>query len=271
VFRTLLERIDQLEGKFRRVTAVNINSSSLKDIAIEVAKSYFEDCRPEAVKILGEESALRDLDENWQHLIRLAHGNNPRVSYQKLLRRLRKTTAELNVSGLSRPPPSHGETSAASELTGPEVLLLQTLEGYVPSAAASYKQGVLDLNPNQDRVSYRGTASEFREALRETMDHLAPDGDVIAQPNFKMEGNQTRPTMKQKVVFILNSRSRSKTQRKSTEKAVEVIDALCGDVARAVYDRASLATHLETTRAEVIKIKRYVDTVLFDLLEVSDR
>ena len=56
----------------------------------------------------------------------------------------------------------------------------------------------------------------------------------------------------------------------STEKSVNLIESLAGDVARAVYDRASLATHVESSRIEVQRIKRYVDTVLFDLLEISE-
>jgi hypothetical protein len=271
LFRALLDQLDQLDGKVRRVKSVNVNSKTLKDDAIALATEYFEEHRARATMLFQDEALITAFDGDWQHLVRLAQGNNARRSYQTLLRRLRKTIAELNVSGIATPSSSSGETTTAIDFSRAETQLLQTLEGYVPSAAASYKQGILDLDPKQERVSYRGTASEFREALRETMDHLAPDADVMAEPNFKAEENQKKPTMKQKVAFILGSRSRSKTQRKSTEKATEVVDALCGEVARAVYDRASLSTHVETTRSEVIKIKRYVDTVLFDLLEIADR
>jgi hypothetical protein len=38
---------------------------------------------------------------------------------------------------------------------------------------------------------------------------------------------------------------------------------------RAVYNRASLATHVQQSKTEVRKIKRYVDTVLYDLLEIA--
>jgi hypothetical protein len=99
---------------------------------------------------------------------------------------------------------------------------------------------------------------------------LAPDSEVLKQPGFKLEENQTKPTMKQKVRFVLTSRDRNKTQRDATEKSVDLIESLVGEVARATYNRASLATHVETTRSEVHRIKRYVDTVLFDLLEISD-
>lgn len=136
-------------------------------------------------------------------------------------------------------------------------------------ATTSYRQGILDLQ-SHGRLSYRGTASEFREALRETLDHLAPDAEVVKQPGFKLEDKQAKPTMKQKVRFVLVSRDRNKTQREAAEKSVDLIESLAGEVTRAVYNRASLATHGETARKEVQQVKRYVDTVLFDLLEISE-
>ena len=145
---------------------------------------------------------------------------------------------------------------------------METLDRLVPSAAASYRQGFNDLN-GVDRLSYRGTAAEFREALRETLDHLAPDDQVMAQEGFALEANQTTPTMKQKVRFVLTSRGRNKTQREAAEKSLALIGELSGEVMRAIYNRASLATHVQESKMEVQKIKRYVDTVLFDLLEIA--
>ncbi len=106
--------------------------------------------------------------------------------------------------------------------------------------------------------------------MRETLDHLAPDEAVGKQEGFKLEDRQTRPTMRQKTRFVLLSRGRGKTQTAVAEKSVGLIESLAGEVMRAAYDRASLATHAETTRAEVLRLKRYVDTVLFDLLEIPE-
>jgi hypothetical protein len=89
-----------------------------------------------------------------------------------------------------------------------EKLILHTPESLVPSAALSYRQGLLDLVGVQ-RVSYHGTAAEFRESLRETLDHLAPDLKVVAQPWYKPEEGQKKPTMKQKARYILDLRERN--------------------------------------------------------------
>jgi hypothetical protein len=176
--------------------------------------------------------------------------------------------SEFSISALSIPVvptvPSGKSASPSSE----ETLILKTLESLVPSAAASYRQGLSDLI-GLERFSYRGTAAEFRESLRETLDQLAPDADVEAQEWYKPEEGQTKPTMKQKARYVLTSRERNKTQRDSAEKMLTLIEELSGEVMRAVYNRASLATHIHQSKREVQQIKRYVDTVLFDLLEIT--
>jgi len=116
--------------------------------------------------------------------------------------------------------------------------------------------------------SFRGTAVELREAFRETLDQLAPDDAVTGQDGFALEKGQTKPTMKQKVRFILRSRRKGSTQRALAEKSLELVETLSGEIARAFYDRASLSAHVQTTRDEVLQLKRYVDTLLFDLLEI---
>jgi hypothetical protein len=108
----------------------------------------------------------------------------------------------------------------------------------------------------------------LREALRETLDYLAPDNDVIAQPGFKLEKDATRPTMQQKVRFILKSRGKNKSQTEAPENAVSVIEERVGALARAVYNRSSVSTHVGTAKQEVQQIKAYVDVVLGELLEI---
>jgi hypothetical protein len=265
----LLKELVAFTGRVKARSSVNVNDEVTKAGAIALATKYFNSFRPVLLETLGDTYDMANLDAGWQELVRLAHGNNARSTYLRVLRRLASELKEANVGALSRASEGRGAGSSPSDLNAAEVQLLGTLEALLPTAAASYRQGLLDLGAEQ-RLSYRGTASEFREALRETLDHLAPDADVTKQTGFKTEDGQTRPTMKQKTRFVLTSRGRSKTQTAVTEKAIAVIEGLTGEVVRATYDRASLATHLETTRAEVQRIKRYVDTVLFDLLEIPE-
>jgi hypothetical protein len=68
------------------------------------------------------------------------------------------------------------------------------------AAANSYRQALDDLT-NGNRVSYRGTAAELREGVREVVDHLAPDDAVTKATGFKLEKDRSRPTMKQTARF----------------------------------------------------------------------
>jgi len=265
----LIASLDTMLSALRRGHTVNVNDQETKDRAIELATSYFKIVRPQLVRSLGEAEEILAHDQEWQGLVRLAHGNNARFTYVKTLRAVKKTLGQLNIRVLSTVSLSDTKHAlGVRSLSAEERLLIETLERLVPSASTSYRQGLLDLRSG-DRLSFRGTATEFREALREVLDHLAPDADVVAQATFKPEPGQTKPTMKQKVRFVLTSRGLNKSQRESTEKSLALIEELSGEVARAVYNRASVATHVQESRQEVQKIKRYVDTVLFDLLEIQ--
>jgi hypothetical protein len=234
-------------------------------LAIGLATRYFSDVRPSIVSAVGEVESVLSHDRQWQQLVRLAHGNNTRRSYLRILGTLRKDLSEFNIASVAATIP---ETTSTSSLSREETRILLTLEALVPSAATSYRQGFNDLI-GPERLSYRGTAAEFREALRETLDHLAPDTDVEKQHWYKRETDQKRPTMRQKARYILISRERNKTQMTSAEKIVGLIEELSGEVMRAVYNRASLATHVHQSKTEVRQIKRYVDAILFDLLEIA--
>jgi hypothetical protein len=265
----LLQRLNDLAAQVKKTRAVNINSRSTKQRAIDTGSFYFKKVREETIKILGETEELQEYDSIWQHLIHLAQGNNAKKTYERLIKELTKTTKDLNVARYSAPPEVPGLKSPKFSYSKGEQILIATLEQIIPSAAASYKQGVEDLNSGTERLSYRGTALEFREALRETLDYLAPDEDVIKEPWFKPETNQAHPTMKQKVRLVLTSRRKNKTKRTAAEKTVELIESLCADIARAVYSRASLSTHVKTSKQEVTQLKRYMDALFFDLLEIG--
>lgn len=264
----LIGDVEAFGAAIRRGRAVNVNDQSSKDQAIGLAGRYFNEARPRIVESLGETEELLEHDQTWQQLVRLSHGNNARRTYFKTISVLRKALAEFNISLLSAQPIRASQPRATLQVSREEALILETLDRLVPSAAASYRQGLADLY-GTDRLSYRGTAGEFRESLREILDHLAPDAEVTGQPGFKLEVGQSKPTMKQKVGYVLSSRGRNKTQRGAAEKSLLLIEELSGEVMRAVYNRASLATHVQESKVEVRTVKRYVDTVLFDLLEIG--
>lgn len=264
----LIADVDAFAAALRRAHSVNVNDQSSKDRAISLATRYFSEVRPEIVATLSDQKLLASHDECWQQLVRLAHGNNARRSHVRTVTQLRKELIAFHLSSLTAKPAATQTDGRAVVFSSEEAAILKTLGELVPSAAASYRQALSDLH-GPERVSYRGTAAEFREALREALDHLAPDADIQAQQGFQLEAGQTRPTQKQKMRHVLQSRGQNRTQRESAEKSLSVVNELSGEVMRAVYSRASLATHVQTSKAEVRKIKRYVDTLFIDLLEIS--
>ena len=145
--------------------------------------------------------------------------------------------------------------------------ILSTLRNLVPSAADSYEQALVDLSAT-DRLSWRGPATDLRESLRETLDHLAPDNDVEDMPGYKPVAGAQRPTMKQKVGYILKNRGISKTLTEPAQNAVDAVDNIIGKLVRSVYNRSSVSTHTPTDRNEVTRIYDFVRVVLCELLEI---
>jgi len=260
----LHKALSLLRDVIQHVRTQNVNADDDKRISIQTGMLYFKACRPFVLALGKPPEFIEKYDSYWQALIKLAHGNNSKRTYQKVLTQLYRMTTEVSVYSKTLP-----DQPAVVTFTSDEEKLIGTLDKMIPSAADSYKQSLIDLKAKNPRLSFRGIAGELREVLREVLDYLAPDTEVMSDPNYHNEPDQTKPTMGQKVRHILRSRRRSKSQRASTEKSIELIEELSGEVTRAVYTRASQATHLEATKSEVGQIKRYLDTVLFDLLEIK--
>lgn len=161
-------------------------------------------------------------------------------------------------------PPGSQTGAARENLTDEDGEILKKLEALVPSAARSYKQAILDLGDDK-RISFRGPALELREALREILDHLAPDADVMASPVFTQESDKPGPTMRQKVRFILRKKG-TQPSSEPPEQAVVALEEALSKLTRAVYERASKATHIAGERGEVIQIRRYVVTLFHEIL-----
>jgi len=146
--------------------------------------------------------------------------------------------------------------------------IFDKLQAILPSAAASYNQAILDLK-DSPRGSTRGTAMELREALREVLDHLAPDGDLQSAPEFKLEAGQSKPTMRQKAHFVLKTRNYPSSMGKAPEDAVELADELAASFVRSVYQVGAVAGHVTSSHLRVNQLKRYVDVALAELLNIG--
>src|SRR5688572_19024554 len=147
----LIGDIEGFDAALRRGSSVNINDQSSKDRAIALATRYFSEARP---YIEGQLSGtdLSAHDAVWQQLVRLAHGNSARSRYRTTVTQLRKELIDFRIRALTAARATPVAPGRQIVFSTEEALILRTLEGLVPSAAASYRQGLADLN-GPERIS----------------------------------------------------------------------------------------------------------------------
>jgi hypothetical protein len=161
-------------------------------------------------------------------------------------------------------PPQNSAKPEAVALTEEDRQIISKLDELVPSAARSYKQAVFDLG-DDNRLSFRGPALELREALREILDHLAPDSEVTAAPEYRQEKEGARPTTRQKVRFIMKKKG-SRSSSDAPEHAVTAFEEAVARLTRAVYERSSKEAHVAGERGTVIQIRRYLVAIFHEIL-----
>jgi hypothetical protein len=262
-WQSLCDNFTRFARHIDQATSVNINAASLRQEARNMAQQYFRQARPILTDLLLEDQ-LSVLDASFRALLEFSDRATAKISYKrhnKSIRRLvPKITSQIELGkGVARQP--------GASTTQEEEKVIQTLDGLVPSAALSYRQAIIDL-ADDNRLSFRGPALELREALRETLDHLAPDDEVTAVSGYATEKGRNGPTMKQKVRFILKARGQSKSSSELPENTTTTLDEMVGTLTRSVYDRSSVATHVATERRAVAQIRRYVVAVLHHILEL---
>jgi hypothetical protein len=261
-------RLSAYKAALAKCKTINVNTSKLKDAAKDIVQIYFRQCRPQLIQTGFQESELNDLDSALQNLLRFSNGNNPLRRYRVELSNI--LTFKVGVDAQREKKIGQAVVNAANRnksIGGLELQILETLKQIVPAAALSYEQACHDLR-DRNRLSFRGTANELREALRELLDHLAPDDVVISQPGFKFEGDQKKPTMKQKARFILRARGLTATATEVPESAISIIEETIGKLTRSAYNRSSISAHISTSGGEVQQMKMYVDSVLAELLKI---
>jgi hypothetical protein len=261
-WQSLCDAFSRFSRHIDQARTVNINTSVLRTEAREVAQQYFRHTRP-VLQDIGPDARLDVLDGGFQSILELSNRSNAAASYKKQMKLIRKLLPTVT----SRIEINQSVSKIGVNTTKEDESVIRTLEGLVPSAALSYKQAIIDLADDR-RISFRGSALELREALRETLDHLAPDDAVTSADGYVLEKGRSGPTMKQKVRFILKARGQSKSSSVVPEQTTTTVDEMIGTLTRSVYDRSSVATHVALERKTVIQIRRYVVAILHDILEL---
>jgi predicted pPIWI-associating nuclease len=238
-----------------------VPSEMVQPTARAVARAYFEHVRRE-LRIVQSRAGLTDeIDFVVQTILELSSGSQEKRVYNRQFKELAPYLSEATIDLMK----SRGERRLIlSEVEG---AILETLGKMLPATAAAYEQALRDLQIG-DRVSWRGPANEFREILREVIDHLAPDSVVMQAPGHRPEEGRTQPTQKQKVRFILRVRSSGSAAVTVAEGSLAAVEEAVAVLARSTYQRSNVSTHTATGGPEIRNLKRYVDALLGELLEI---
>jgi hypothetical protein len=239
-----------------------LSVSEVQPIARAIATTYFESIRTELDAVKSRVGLVEEIDFVMQQILQLASSSREKQAYLGQLNELRPYLLEATIDLMK------GLGSGRLVLSQIEKAILDTLSALLPSCAASYEQALRDIAQSA-RVSWRGTATELRETLREVIDHFAPDEKVSLIPGFQLEVGQSKPTQKQKVRFILRARRTSGTAVAVAEASIDIVDGAVATLARSAYQRGSASTHVGASSKEIKSLKRYVDALLAELLEVS--
>ncbi len=264
-----IRQLRQLQSLLKKSQVKHVNSHNELDATKSLIQYYFRELRPEIKKIKLD---IKELEDYFKKLHEFVNKRTLRKSYIDLLKSISEELGELEIQKECYLGDAKDRRERGSDI---EQKIYQTLEKLKPDVALSYKQVLFDLS-DKERVSFRGTASELREILREILNHLAPDKVIEQSEGFILEKDCNKPTMKQKVRFILMSRGLSRTQTKSAEASANLIEIGIESIAsltRSIYNSGSLATHTDfgKIKEHVVQLKMYTDAVLCELLEIHSQ
>jgi hypothetical protein len=253
----VLKETDQLRRALKGGPGAQIQSNSDCDKIRSLCAAYFA-TRSE----LAESEDALAADQIFKELHSAARGKPSRTKVVDRLTAAKQLLVRLEGAALVS-----AAAKSAGRRTVTDQLIIETLRDVCPNAAAAYSQALADLGADK-RDSWRGPATDLREALRETLDVLAPDDEIAKEPGFKLERDAYRPTMKQKVRHILKKRGTPHGAMAAPESAVQGIEDILGGITRSVYNRTSISTHTATDKKEVVRVHAWVRLVMCDLLEV---
>jgi hypothetical protein len=212
-------RLLSFDRQLAKLQAGSVTRADLLGLARGLVDDYFKSLRTPLLRAGFSDAELAPIDKCMHALLESSHKRTGEAVYRRLIRDLRMAfvTAEGRVLA------SAGSRSAGAAGDATDRRIIVVLQRLVPSAALAYEQALLDMGAG-GRLSWRGPATDLREALRETLDYLAPDSEVTGQAGFKLETNTSGPTMKQKVRYVLRQRGQPRAAVEASEAAVDSVE-----------------------------------------------
>lgn len=259
--RFLITELTSFIKEIQKVTSPSIQKGKITSKCVSIVDKYFREVKPLMKEFSKNESVLKT-EDNFQTLLAYTHKKSPKSKYLSCAFALKSSLIELERLALN------GKANEEIDFESIDKKIIDLLNKMVPTASLSYQQAILDLEI-KSRYSWRVPAVDLREALRETLDHFAPDSEVIKQPNFKLETDAKGPTMKQKMSFILKSRKINSASIQAAEKTIQTVEDTIATFVRSVYTRANVSTHTPTEKSEVARLKRYTQLALTEILALD--
>jgi hypothetical protein len=255
--------VAELSKSVRAAGTVQITSRPTRERAKAVVDFFFRFIRPVLVQAQAPSELLNSCDMSLQSLLQASHGRASSNTYKSILKSIEKCLVDLEKYALVV-----GNSTHRFSINTTDLKIVSTLRDMVPSAAHSYEQAMTDLETS-NRISWRGPATDLREALREVLDHLAPDGEVMGQTGYQQDPNTNGPTMKQKVRYILHRRGVTSAAIQSQEATVGTVEEMMSTFVRSVYTRSNVSTHTPTDKAEVLRVRELIRIALCEILSIS--
>jgi hypothetical protein len=242
----------------------NQNDETVREEVRGVVDGYFLTDRTLLLEEFGQESIFDRIDALMRDLLLCTQTRTSKSHYCDCLLVLEQAWSHVEVQCMPLARELVGDST-----TDKQYAVLTRLKETCPPSAVCFKQALRDLN-DSGRRSWRGTATELREALRELLDMLAPSQLLMNSSGFRLEDGQKAPTMKQKTRFILKARDTPESRRRVVEDAMEVVEEKVGSFLRSVYTRSSVSVHTDRGRKEVVSILRFVEAMFIELLEIGN-
>lgn len=154
---SLLAQLDALRKTLASVASKQVFAASVKSQLHELASTYFSGVQPSLGDLPAEE-----LNQVFQAIHASSRINPSTQKCRDLVKSARKLLVAIEGQSLSAPR----KQSLASPT---DELIINSLNDICPSASLAYQQALLDFSRGE-RMSWRGPATDLREALREALD-----------------------------------------------------------------------------------------------------
>lgn len=260
-FRVALKN---LQTGLRQSKGSTVSLQEIRTLSKSVANLWFHDIAPLAKLAGNNEAALKSIDNLMEQLI--AHTLRPtkKKTYLK--------TARDALSTYDKQIFVHLHKQVGAVLAGAVPIgdnsIIEALAKISESLVAGYQQVHKDL-ADETKISWRGTADEIREVLRELLEALAPDESVEKAVWYKKEANTDGPTQAQRAKYALEQRAAQTHRVNAAQETVNLVEQSISRLVRKTFQRANNAAHINQDKNEVKRILGYFNLLAKDLLGLS--